>query len=125
MIETLVTYVSAQTSENVLRIAAIATTRGIAIAGRVPKTKNRMISAPIRPLTGAELLEHPLICLVRGVAGDRERLEPALRDLAGGVSAEDGEDEPRADHVPAAAGDDVGEAREHLSPFRGGCSCCG
>ena len=41
MIETFVMYVSAQTSVNVFRIAAIATTIGISTAGSVPKTKKQ------------------------------------------------------------------------------------
>src|SRR3954454_1307883 len=53
MIETPVTYVSAHTSVNVLRIAAIATTTGISTAGSVPNTNNRITSAPSAPITAS------------------------------------------------------------------------
>jgi hypothetical protein len=51
MIETSVTYVSAQTSVNVLRTAATATAIGIRTAGSVPKTNSRITSAPRPPIT--------------------------------------------------------------------------
>ncbi len=50
MIETSVMYVSSQISEKVLRIDAIATTSGIAIAGSVPNVNNRITSAPRAPI---------------------------------------------------------------------------
>ena len=53
MIETSVRYVSSQTSVNVLRIDASATTSGISTAGSVPKTKRRMISAPRPPISAS------------------------------------------------------------------------
>src|SRR2546426_7574338 len=49
MIETSVMYVSTSTHANVVRIEDAAIARGIATAGSVPKTKRRMISAPIPP----------------------------------------------------------------------------
>ena len=54
------TYVSAQTSVNVLRIDAIATSSGIAIAGSVPKTKSRMTSAPSPPISASSRTLGPL-----------------------------------------------------------------
>ncbi len=47
--ETSVTYVSSQITVKVFRIEATATIRGIATAGSVPKTNNRMTSAPSPP----------------------------------------------------------------------------
>jgi len=62
MTETFVTYVSNPTSVNVFRIAATATTRGIKTAGKVPKTKRRMISAPRPPIRpSSRTLEPPLL----------------------------------------------------------------
>ena len=49
MIETFVMYVRIQTSVNVFRIDAIATTSGISTAGSVPKTNRRITSAPSAP----------------------------------------------------------------------------
>ena len=49
MIETFVRYVSAYTQRNVVMIELSATSIGIAIAGSVPKTNSRMISAPAAP----------------------------------------------------------------------------
>src|SRR5205823_13803080 len=60
-----------------------------------------------------ELLQGLLVRLVRGVAGDREALVPALAHLARGEPAEEREDDPRADHLPAMARDDASEAGEH------------
>src|ERR671935_39853 len=60
MIDTLVMYVSAQTSVKVFRIAATATTIGISTAGSVPKTKSRITSAPRPPITASsKTLELP------------------------------------------------------------------
>ena len=59
MIETSVTYVRIQTSVNVLRIAASATTSGISTAGSVPKTKRRMISAPSPPISASSRTPDP------------------------------------------------------------------
>ena len=50
MIETFVTYVSAQTRVNVFRMDETATASGIKTAGSVPKTKSRMIRAPRPPI---------------------------------------------------------------------------
>ncbi len=62
---------------------------------------------------GAEAVECSLVRLVRGVARDREALEPALRHLRGGERAEEGEGDPDADHHAATANDDVRKAFEH------------
>ena len=59
MIETSVMYVRIQTSVNVLRIEATAVTSGIAIAGSVPKTKKRMISAPSPPISASPRTDGP------------------------------------------------------------------
>ena len=53
MIETLVMYVSAQTSVKVFRIDAIAIATGMSTAGSVPKTKNRITSAPAPPISAS------------------------------------------------------------------------
>src|SRR4029453_6877176 len=55
-----------------------------------------------RAVTPAEPVEGPLVRFVRGVTRDRERLEPAVGELAGGVAAEDRQEEPGGDHAPAA-----------------------
>jgi len=57
----------------------------------------------------SEGLQRALVGLVGRVAGDRERLEPALRNLGGRERAEDRESEPRADHEQAVADDLAGE----------------
>src|SRR5581483_4135561 len=76
-----------------------------------------------RAQAAAEGVERALVRLVRLLAGDREALVPALRDLAGGEAAEEREDDPRADDVPPAAGDDVCEAGEQTGLlFRGSAS---
>src|SRR6185437_15896861 len=54
-------YVSAHTSENVLRIAAIATTTGISTAGSVPKTNSRMTTAPSAPIAASTRRLGPLL----------------------------------------------------------------
>ena len=75
MIETFVMYVRTQTSVNVFRIAAIATTIGISTAGSVPNTNSRITSAPRPPITASSsTLEPPLVAvrarlLERVVAG--------------------------------------------------------
>src|SRR5437763_7554338 len=51
MIDTLVTYVRSQTSVNVLRIAATATTIGISTAGSVSNTNSKITSAPRPPIS--------------------------------------------------------------------------
>ncbi len=53
MIDTLVRYVSSQTSVNVFRIDAIAIASGIAIAGIVPNTKRRIRSAAPPPINAS------------------------------------------------------------------------
>jgi hypothetical protein len=53
LIETEVTYVSAQIRVNVFRIATAAIASGIATAGSVPKTKSRMTSAPAAPISAS------------------------------------------------------------------------
>ncbi len=60
MIETSVRYVSSQTSVNVFRIAATATTSGISTAGSVPKTKKRITSAPAPPISASVRMLGPL-----------------------------------------------------------------
>ena len=59
-IDTSVTYVSNQTSVNVLRIDATAVTSGIATAGTVPKTKSRITSAPRPPISASSSTLGPL-----------------------------------------------------------------
>ncbi len=49
-------------------------------------------------LAVAELLDGALVRLVALGAGDREVLEPAVGELAGGVAAEDRQHDPGADH---------------------------
>ncbi len=65
-----------------------------------------------RLLARAERLERSLIRLVRRVAGNREALEPTLRDLTGRKRAEQRQQHPDADHGTPATDDQVGEARE-------------
>src|SRR5437764_962769 len=128
MIETLVTYVSAQTSVKVFRIAAIATTIGIRTAGSVPNTNRRMISAPSPPISPSsstlgpppadpEGLQRALASLVAGLARNREALIPALRDLPCGEASEDGEHDPEADDDEASTRDNMGETCEHGLPL--------
>ena len=71
MIETSVMYVNAQTSVNVLRIAATATTSGSSTAGSVPKTNSRITSAPRPPISASNrTLEPPLEpCFVASSSG--------------------------------------------------------
>ena len=70
MIETFVMYVSAQTSVNVLRIAAAATATGIRIAGSVPKTKSRMMIAPRPPIIAStRTLPPPPPCVLASSSG--------------------------------------------------------
>jgi hypothetical protein len=64
-------------------------------------------------LAAPERLQRALVGLVGGVAGDRERLEPAATDLAGREQAEDDQQDPGHDHPAAAADDEVAEALEH------------
>ena len=52
MIDTFV-HVRIQTSVNVFRIEAIMTTIGMSTAGSVPKTKNRITSAPSPPISAS------------------------------------------------------------------------
>ena len=66
-----------------------------------------------RAIAGPEPIERPLVRLVGRVAGDRERLEPALRHLGGGEAAEDGERQPGQDDGLAVVGGGVSEASEH------------
>jgi hypothetical protein len=53
MRETDVMYVSSQMSVNVLRMEAMAMRIGMTTAGRVPKTKSRMIVAPMPPISAS------------------------------------------------------------------------
>ena len=62
-----------------------------------------------RPFPGPEGLQHFLVRLVRRVAGNRERLEPAMRDLGRGERAEDRQDHPEADDDCAPSVYDVRE----------------
>ena len=73
---------------------------------RIAEDERRRLAAP-------ERAERALIRFVRRVAGNRERLEPALRHLACGEAAEEGQDEPHADHGFAAACDHMCELGEH------------
>src|SRR2546429_507347 len=128
MIETLVMYVSAQTSVKVLRIAATATTIGISTAGSVPKTNSRMTSAPRPPIiASSRTLEpppHRLLdrrapgCVAGGVEdddvrwahADAECLQRPLARLVRGLARD------REALIPARgelAGGDAAEHRQH------------
>ena len=61
MIETSVTYVSTYTQANVVRIEVAAIASGIATAGSVPKTKSRMMSAPMAPTSTSASTPGPLV----------------------------------------------------------------
>jgi hypothetical protein len=67
------------------------------------------------PAHRSERLQRALVGLVGGVAGDRERLEPAAADLAGREQPEDEEQNPRGDHPAATADDEMGESFEEHS----------
>ena len=74
-----------------------------------------------RLLARAERLQRALVRLVGGVAGDRERLEPAVAEPAGGRPAEHREHEPDPDDRPAAANRETCERGEHAPTLsRGG-----
>src|SRR5436190_11655911 len=60
MIETSVTYVSAYTHRKVVRIDAAAIASGSPTAGKVPKTKRRMIRAPTAPMSVSVRTPGPL-----------------------------------------------------------------
>ena len=62
---------------------------------------------------GAEGLQRALVRLVGRVARDREFLQPAGGDRAGGVRAEHRQAEPGCDEPPPSSHDDVGEPLEH------------
>ena len=66
-------------------------------------------------LAAPERLQRALVRLVGGVAGDRERLEPAVAELAGREQPQDEEQNPRADHPAATADDEMGESFEEHS----------
>jgi len=90
MIETLVMYVSAQTSVNVLRIAATATTSGINTAGSVPNTNRRITRAPIAPIAVSTITLPPLALPLLLASSSASRpvtltLIPAGRLLAAAV----------------------------------------
>jgi hypothetical protein len=71
------------------------------------------------PIAATEPIERPLVRLVGRVAGDRDRLEPTLRDLGGREAAENGERQPGQDDGLAVVGGGVSEASEHgETPFR-------
>src|SRR5207237_3530164 len=89
--------------------------------------------AALRPVSGrvehehvrrahadAEGVQRPLVGLVGRAARDREALEPAFRDLAGGEAAEEGEYEPGADDGVTVTSDDVSETGEQACSFRVG-----
>src|SRR5206468_4070583 len=64
-----------------------------------------------------ERFERALVRLVRRVPGDRERLEPAARELRGREHAHDGEHDPGADDEQPVANDepcDVGHREPRL-----------
>src|ERR1700704_5959598 len=63
-------------------------------------------------------MERPLVRFVRGVARDREALEPPLRHLACGEHAEQRQHDPHTDHDATAPHDQVGEALEQRRFFR-------
>src|SRR5207302_3889525 len=71
-----------------------------------------------RPDARPEGLQRALIRLVGRLTRDREALVPALRDLPGGEGAEESEDDPGADHLPAIPGDYVSATSQHYSPSR-------
>ena len=76
-----------------------------------------------RLLSRAECLQHALVRLVGGVAGDRKRLEPAARELRGGEPADDRERDPGPDHEQAVADDEPGDASHHTRGYRFRRSC--
>ena len=71
MIETFVMYVRIQTSVNVFRIDAIATTSGISTAGSVPNTKRRITSAPSAPTIASSSTPGPPLfpCVLASSSG--------------------------------------------------------
>src|SRR5207253_4413877 len=87
-----------------------------ALGRRPDRAALRRVSARVedehvrRAHADAEGVQRPLVGLVGRATRDREALEPAFRDLAGGEAAEEGEQEPGADDLPAVAGDDVSKA---------------
>src|SRR6266516_7846240 len=66
-----------------------------------------------RCLAVPERVDDALVGLVRGVARNRELLEPALRHLLRAERAECNEEDPRADHEQAATMNDAAERGEH------------
>ncbi len=71
-------------------------------------------------LAVAELREGALVGFVAGCARNREVLEPAVGDLAGGEASEGGQQDPDADHESAVVGDVVGQALHRGSTYLSG-----
>ena len=61
----------------------------------------------------AEGLQHPLVRLVRGVARDRELLEPAAPNSTGREDAEGDQEDPGGDNEPVVRDNEAGETFEH------------
>src|SRR5439155_18206478 len=70
-----------------------------------------------RVLAVSKQLHRPLVRLIRGIARDRERLQPALRDALRRIGAEDREDEPEPDHHLAAPQDEPGQPLHCLGVY--------
>ena len=90
-------------------------------ARSLPRSRSCFVTSPFdvedrderRLLAGAERLQRPLVRLVRGVARDRELLEPALRDLHRGEGAEEREPDPGYDDELPSTEDEVSETPQH------------
>ena len=65
-----------------------------------------------RAYTHTHGLERPLARLVGGLARDGEALVPARGELPGGDAPEQCQDDPEADHRPAATGGEMGQTAE-------------
>src|SRR5207247_10525338 len=84
---------------------------GLLDRGALRRVGGRMEDDHVRRAhADAEGLQRLLGGLVAMLARDGEALVPALRDLSGGESAEDGEDEPDRDDWLPATRDEVTEA---------------
>ena len=66
-----------------------------------------------RVLTAPERLQRRLVRLVRLVARDRERLEPAVVELRRGEHADEGQQHPGADHPPPPCQREMREPSQH------------
>ena len=113
----------ARNVEDVVRIEVRADTRarvdGCSLLDRRRQVVLRDVTLGVenrhewRLLSGPERLHRLLVRLVRGVARNRERLEPSTRDLHGREDAECGQQGPEGDEPTAPAVHEVGETNEH------------